>query len=26
MELKGKLLKEAQAIYQILLMNDSKLR
>ena len=26
MELKGKLLKEAQAIYQIILMNDSKLR
>ena len=26
MELKGKLLKEAQAIYLIILMNDSKLR
>jgi hypothetical protein len=24
MELKGKLLKEAQAIYQILILNDSK--
>jgi hypothetical protein len=26
MELKGKVLKEAQAIYQILLLNDSKHR
>jgi len=26
MELKGKILKEAQAIYQMLLLNDSKRR